>query len=71
MKVLIICAQDGAAAAAAVEAAKAVAAKEVELAGGLKIARQIVEKNHGKFVVAMDGNIFKTGILLDMVQAQQ
>lgn len=55
----------------AVEAAKAVAAKEVELAGGLKIARQIVEKNHGKFVVAMDGNIFKTGILLDMVQAQQ
>ena len=54
----------------AVETAKAVAAKEVELAGGLKIAKEIVEKNHGKFVVAMDGNIFKTGILLDMVQAQ-
>ena len=53
-----------------VEAAKAVAAKEVELAGGLKVAKEIIEKNHGKFVVAMDGNIFKTGILLDMVQAQ-
>lgn len=54
----------------AVEAAKAVAAKEAELTGGLKVAKQIIEKNHGKFVVAMDGNIFKTGILLDMVQAQ-
>ena len=54
----------------AVEAAKAIAAKETELTGGLKIAKEIVEKNHGKFVVAMDGNIFKTGILLDMIQAQ-
>ena len=53
-----------------VETAKAVAAKEVELTGGLKVAKEIIEKNHGKFVVAMDGNIFKTGILLDMVQAQ-
>ena len=53
------------------EAAKAVAAKEVELTGGLSIAKQIVEKNHGKFVVAMDGNIFKTGILLDMVQSSE
>ena len=52
------------------EAARAVAAKEVELTGGLKIAKQIVEANHGKFVVAMDSNIFKTGILLDMIQAQ-
>ena len=56
--------------AEAVETAKAIAAKEVELTGGLKVAKQIVEKNHGKFVVAMDGNIFKTGIRLDMVQAQ-
>ena len=55
----------------AMEAAKAIAAKETELTGGLKVAKQIIEKNHGKFVVAMDGNIFKTGILLDMVQAQQ
>ncbi len=53
------------------ETAKAVAAKEVELTGGLSIAKQIVEKNHGKFVVAMDGNIFKTGILLDMVQSSE
>ena len=56
--------------AEAVETAKAIAAKEVELTGGLKVAKQIIEKNHGKFVVAMDGNIFKTGIRLDMVQAQ-
>ena len=54
----------------AVETAKAIAAKEAELTGGLKVAKQIVEKNHGKFVVAMDGNIFKTGIRLEMVQAQ-
>ena len=52
------------------EDAKAIAAKEAPLTGGLKVAKEIVEKNHGKFVVAMDGNIFKTGILLDMVQAQ-
>lgn len=53
--------------AEAVEAAKA-AASGAELTGGLKTAKEIVEKNHGKFVVAMDGNIFKTGILLSMVQ---
>ena len=39
-----------------------------ELIGGLKTAKEIIEKNHGKFVVAMDGNIFKTGILINMVQ---
>ncbi len=54
--------------AEAVEAAKAAAASGAELTGGLKTAKEIVEKNHGKFVVAMDGNIFKTGILLSMVQ---
>lgn len=54
--------------AEAVEAAKAAAASGAELTGGLKTAKEIVEKNHGKFVVAMDGNIFKTGILLNMVQ---
>lgn len=53
------------------EAAKATANSKTELTGGLKIAKQIIEANHGKFVVAMDGNIFKTGILLDMVQEQQ
>lgn len=53
--------------AEAAEAARA-AASSKELTGGLKTAKEIVEKNHGKFVVAMDGNIFKTGILLNMVQ---
>ncbi len=54
--------------AESVEAAKAVSAPGAELTGGLKTAKEIVEKNHGKFVVAMDGNIFKTGILLNMTQ---
>lgn len=54
--------------AEAVDAAKAVSAPGAELTGGLKTAKEIVEKNHGKFVVAMDGNIFKTGILLNMIQ---
>lgn len=49
------------------EVSKAIAAGG-ELSGGLKIAKEIIEKNHGKFVVAMDGNIFKTGILLNLVQ---
>lgn len=53
-----------------VETARAVANSKTELTGGLKVAKQIIEANHGKFVVAMDGNIFKTGILLDMVQQQ-
>lgn len=52
------------------EAANAVVAEKDNLTGGLKIAKQIIEANHGKFVVAMDGNIFKTGILLDIVQQQ-
>lgn len=50
----------------AVDAAKAITVPEAELTGGLKIAKEIVEKNQGKFVVAMDGNIFKTGILLSI-----
>ena len=54
--------------AEAAEAAKAVTAPGAELIGGLKTAKEIIEKNHGKFVVAMDGNIFKTGILINMVQ---
>ena len=54
--------------AEAAEAAKAITAPGSELTGGLKTAKQIIEKNHGKFVVAMDGNIFKTGILINMVQ---
>lgn len=52
----------------AIEAAKAVTSSGAELTGGLKVAREIIEKNHGKFVVAMDGNIFKTGILLNKTQ---
>ena len=52
----------------AIEAAKAVTSSGAELTGGLKVAKEIIEKNHGKFVVAMDGNIFKTGILLSMTQ---
>jgi len=52
--------------AEAAEAAKAVVAPGAELSGGLKIAKEIIEKNQGKFVVAMDGNIFKTGILLNV-----
>ena len=47
---------------------EAVTAPGAELIGGLKTAKEIIEKNHGKFVVAMDGNIFKTGILINMVQ---
>lgn len=53
--------------AEAAEASKRIA-DGAELTGGLKIAKEIIEKNHGKFVVAMDGNIFKTGILLSLVQ---
>ena len=52
----------------AIEAAKAVTSSGAELTGGLKVAKEIIEKNHGKFVVAMDGNIFKTGILLNKTQ---
>jgi len=52
--------------AEAAEAAKAVTAPGAELTGGLKTAKAIIEKNQGKLVVAMDGNIFKTGILLGM-----
>ena len=48
--------------------AKAIVAPGAELTGGLKTAKEIVEKNHGKFVVAMDGNIFKTGILMAVSQ---
>lgn len=48
------------------EAAKAITAPGAELTGGLKTAKEIIEKNQGKLVVAMDGNIFKTGILLGM-----
>ena len=50
----------------AAEAAKAITAPGAELTGGLKTAKEIIEKNQGKLVVAMDGNIFKTGILLGM-----
>lgn len=52
----------------AIEVAKAVTSSGAELTGGLKVAKEIIEKNHGKFVVAMDGNIFKTGILLNKTQ---
>ena len=43
-------------------------ASAIVICDDLKTAKEIVEKNHGKFVVAMDGNIFKTGILLNMIQ---
>lgn len=54
--------------AEAAEAAKAITAPGAELTGGLKTAKEIIEKNQGKLVVAMDGNIFKTGILLGMTR---
>ena len=47
-----------------VDAAKAAVSADANLTGGLKIAREIIEKNKGKFVVAFDGNIFKTGIMI-------
>ncbi len=36
--------------------------------GGLSTAKAIIEKNNGRFVIAMDegSNIFKTGIMIDM-----
>ena len=57
--------------ATALDAAKAVVDGGISKDGkGLAQAREIVEKNGGKFVISLDGNVFKTGVLLSLAQKQ-
>ncbi len=57
--------------ATALDAAKAIADTGIPKDGkGLGAARKIVEAHGGKFVISLDGNIFKTGVLLSLAGKQ-